>query len=204
MKRFVMLSLVMIGFHACFSQSLVSSSSETPLVEMETTEESSVMESSLAMTDFVHSYSPYSVPQNDYYYSNSSGQRMSDGLLMKNYITEKAIKIRKTGIIGGGILGGCGLLTTIIACSFIPQTVNFGYILIPLVPGLALLGGGITWTCVAYHRAKQMLESVKYISMFEHEVFSNEHNGLTARFDYVKSQVSGSSNGLGISLTYYF
>lgn len=146
-----------------------------------------------------------------YSYVGSNDQnRVSDAALMKAYTLERAKKIKKRSIIGGSCLAGLGLAAFVGISIWTRSDDNWSddsiaeHTMIGGVIGGALVVGGGVWILAGHHQAKQMIQSVDYVSLMECDLFSKGRNALSASVDFVKSNGFCKSNGLGLSLKYTF
>jgi len=212
MKRTLMLSLVITGCLVCFSQNHVDPSNDLMLSVSASSPENTFTDGTNEMEE-----PQPSANQNESYSASiysyedpDANKRVSDSELMKNYVIDRANKIKKRSIIGGSILGGIGIATFLgfyLASasneSLADYSVRENALIGGCIGGAFLIGGGI-WIGCAHHKANKMIDSVRYLSLIEHELFTTSNNRMTASIDFVNSNGFNKTNGVSFSLKYSF
>ncbi len=210
LKLMLAIGTVVIGWHESYSQCEMSSAADSLMTMQEhvdVTAPSDMLEPETVSAEFPQY--PEGYFSSDYQSSNQGG-RMSDAHLLKEYELQRAKKMKKTSLIGGSILGGLGVATfiTIFAASAADDTLDDESItenaLIGAAIGGALVIGGGLWIGCAHYKANKLIQSVKYVSLVEQDLFSTGRNSMTASLDLINSKGLVKDNGFGLSLRYSF
>lgn len=201
LRMMLAICLLVIGRYECCSQNEVSSDVDSLLTErdlLDVTAQSDMLESGISDMEFAQY-------QGDYSFSNSptSSQngRISDALLLKEYELQRAKKMKKTGIIGGSSLVVAGIATFIICVTVTEDEATF-YVG-TVIGGSLFIGGGLWMGCACY-KANKLIQSMNYVSLVEHDLFSTGKSSMSASLDLINSKGLVKENAFGFSLKYSF